>query len=307
MGTQLSSQKEQNPNQGHTALIAEGGGLRGIFAAGVLDAFLEAEFDPFDMYLGVSAGANNLSSHIAGQYRRNYRVYSELGTQPEFVSLRKFMRGGHYMDLDWLWEESLARIPLDLDTALAQLERKSFFIVATNLSTAEPLYLQPDAATWADYLKASSAVPVAYRTVLRVNGDPVTDGGVSDPLPVKAAYERGARRILVLRTRPLTCVQSFRLEPLLLAYAFRRYGAMRQLVREQAKLYSDALAFIAQPPPGTDIVQIAPTRPLKTKRAAATQLDLDEDYALGHRLGHDALLTLKATWGPTATTVDTLV
>ena len=114
---------------GRTALIVEGGGLRGIFAAGVLDAFLEADFDPFNLYLGVSAGANNLSSYVAQQRGRNYRVYTHYALHPEFINVRKYLRGGHLMDLDWLWEESLSGLPFDVNRALAHVRDRVFLIV----------------------------------------------------------------------------------------------------------------------------------------------------------------------------------
>src|SRR5512135_324999 len=98
---------------GKRALVVEGGGMRGIFSAGVLDAFLEQDFDPFDIYIGVSAGACNLSSQVAGQYRRNFRIYTNQMVRPEFISVGKFLRGGHYMDLDWLWETFQRVDPLD--------------------------------------------------------------------------------------------------------------------------------------------------------------------------------------------------
>ena len=81
--------RNQDRSDGSKALVVEGGGMRGIFSAGVLDAFLEMEFDPFNLYIGVSAGACNLASHLGGQYQRNYKIYTHYCTRPEFMNLKK--------------------------------------------------------------------------------------------------------------------------------------------------------------------------------------------------------------------------
>ena len=283
---------------GKTALIVEGGGLRGIFAAGVLNAFSETGFDPFDLYIGVSAGANNLSSFVAQQAQRNYQVYTRHALNPEFVNWGKYLRGGHLMDLDWLWEVSLRDTPFDYDAALAHTAEREFYIVTTSLDEGKPLYLRPGRETWATYLKASSAVPIAYRKVLEVEGHRVTDGGVSDPLPAEEAYRRGARRLLVIRSRPLSCTASFSLEALVLHLHFRRYPAMHTLTRNQNAIYTSALNFMAKPPEDAEVVQIAPPQALQTRRSVRNPAAMEADYMLGQALGREVATRLLTQWQP---------
>ncbi len=85
-----------------TALVVEGGGMRGAFSAGVLNAFGYKGYDQFDLYIGVSAGACNLASHLAGQYDRNFDITMTYSTTQRFISPWRFLAMGHYMDLDWL-------------------------------------------------------------------------------------------------------------------------------------------------------------------------------------------------------------
>ncbi|MCL4468481.1 MAG: patatin-like phospholipase family protein, partial [Deltaproteobacteria bacterium] len=94
-----------------SALVVEGGGMRGMFTAGVLHAFGSAGFDPFDLYIGVSAGACNLASHLAGQNNRNYDINVNLSTTRDFINGWRFLRGGHFMDIDWLWDASMKEYP----------------------------------------------------------------------------------------------------------------------------------------------------------------------------------------------------
>ena len=82
--------------------------MRGVFSTGVLDGFLERQFDPFHLYVGVSAGATSIAAYLAEMHGRNRRIYTELSTGPEFINLARFLRGGHLMDLDWLWNVTIS-------------------------------------------------------------------------------------------------------------------------------------------------------------------------------------------------------
>ncbi len=88
--------------------------MRGIFAAGVLDAFLAKGRTAFDHCIGVSAGAVNLAAFLAGQQGRNHNVITDYSCRPEFINLTKFLRGGHWLDLDWLWAITIRECRLDL-------------------------------------------------------------------------------------------------------------------------------------------------------------------------------------------------
>lgn len=272
--------------QSKTALVVEGGGMRGIFCAGVLDVFLENGFDPFDMYIGVSAGACNLASHLAGQHKRNFRIYTNMMTRPDFISMRKFITGGHYMDLDYLWGVIDAEDPLDVD-AIIKRRKSDFTIVATAVQTAAAAYLKPRADTCSEALKASSAVPLLYRGFLEIDTTPLVDGGVADPIPAHEAFRRGARKIVVMRTRPAWFRKKKGLENHLSALATRRWPRLSAAVREQAATYGICMDFIETPPPGVTIVQIAPAAPLHSGRTTQVLDLLLADYSLGRRHGEE--------------------
>ena len=180
-----------------TALVVEGGGMRGVFAAGVLDCFLEKKFDPFDTYIGVSAGACNLASHLGKQHGRNYRCYTDYMLRPDFFSMKKYVRGGHYMDLDWFWDYVAQVEPLNAKGA----SKKNFFVTVTNVQTGNTEYLRADERTLFDALKGSSAVPLMYRKLIKIDGSEYIDGGITDPIPIEEAYRQGARRIMVIRSQ----------------------------------------------------------------------------------------------------------
>ncbi|AGH44362.1 patatin [Paraglaciecola psychrophila 170] len=91
------------------ALIAEGGGQRGIFTAGVLDAWLENDFDPFDLFIGTSAGSQNITSFLSGQKGYAERLISELSRRKRFYQLGRGLVGDNIVDLDWYFDKTIKR------------------------------------------------------------------------------------------------------------------------------------------------------------------------------------------------------
>jgi predicted patatin/cPLA2 family phospholipase len=272
---------------GRTAIVVEGGAMRGVFSAGVLDAFLEGEFHPFDLAVGVSAGACNLASHLAGQHGRNKRCYLELMSRRDFIDVRRAVRGGSIVDLDWLWDALAAKEPLDV-AAIAR-QKTEFVVVATSALTGDPVHLVPGEADMFDALKGSCALPVLYRRAVKLHGDVIVDGGVSDPIPAEAAYRRGARRIVVIRSRPANFFKVDSLSDRLTSLAlFRDPGVMRA-VRKTAERYQRAVEFLTSPPKDCTLIQIAPEVPLATSRMSQDIARLTRDYALGHELGRAAI------------------
>lgn len=263
------------------ALVVEGGGMRGIFSAGVLDAFAEARFDPFDLYVGVSAGACNLSSFVAGQRGRNYRIYTRLMARPEFMRLGRFLRGGHFMDLDWLWDAFGREDPLDVRSAARAVCGKGFVAVCTSVATGLPRYLEPSGRDWLAILKASSSIPLIYRGFTEVDGEPLADGGVSDPLPAAEARRRGARTIVVVRSRPVGRSKRNGMDRLAALLLLRRHPGLARALRRSAAVYREAAAWLDVPPRGVEVLQIAPPETMRTGRTTRALSHLISDYESG--------------------------
>lgn len=144
---------------GRIALVCEGGGQRGIFTAGVLDEFMRAQFNPFDLYLGTSAGAQNLSAYICNQPGYARKVIMRYTTKREFFDPLRFVRGGNLIDLDWLVEATASQMPLQMDTAARLFDSgKSFYMCACRQDDYAPNYFLPTKQNWLDVIRASSAI-----------------------------------------------------------------------------------------------------------------------------------------------------
>lgn len=187
------------------ALVAQGGGQRGIFTAGVFDAFLDAGFDPFELYVGTSAGALNLSSFISRQPQFGYHFIVNYTTDNEFFNLYNYLRNQRSMNLDWALETVApgGSLQLDLATAREVLLHRSALACATRKDTLQDIYLPMYQRNWQEVLRASCAIPVLYNQPVSLNDLEWVDGGVSAAVPVREAWQRGADLVVVVRTEPI--------------------------------------------------------------------------------------------------------
>ena len=268
------------------ALVVEGGAMRGIFAAGVLDAFLKNNFNPFELCIGVSAGASNIAAYLGQQHRRNYRVYTEFCTNPEFISWKKFFCGGHLMDLDWLWDISIREIRLDLKKIFSS--GKEFLVGVTSAVRGRAVFLKPDESTCEQYLKVSSAVPLSYRTIHSIGGVPMVDGGIGASIPAAEAWRRGGQRIMAIRTQPLSYVRRATFVTKIHAFAMRKYPCLRQAMLDRADRYMQEVAFLRNPPRDVRIIEVAPPA-IRTSRFTKDLHLLEKDYHAGIEQGLTAM------------------
>jgi len=268
-------------------LVVEGGALRGVFSTGVLDGFLEAQFNPFDFFIGVSSGASNLAAYLAEMTGRNSRIYIDYSLRPEFISFTRFFRGGHLLDLDWLWNITIREIRLDLQSIYAK--GKPFIVVLTDTQTGDTIYKVTSAHDLEHVLKASSAIPLFYRDYPRVDSRPTTDGGVVDAIPVGEAIRRGARRIMVIRSRRREYAKRNGPFDFFMRLCVRRYPLLQQAMAKRVRRYNESVALIRKPPFGISIIEVCPPENFRVSRLSQNRLILQEGYEQGRNLAVEAI------------------
>ena len=190
-------------------VIDVGGGLRGIYGAGVLDRCLEEDLR-FDLCIGVSAGSANMASYLAGQHGRNKPFYDEYSFRREYMSVHNLIRKHSYLDLGYVYGTlSNAGGENPLDYAALARSPAEFCVVAANAQNGEAQYftkadLHPD-----DYrvLMASCCIPVIDQPCV-IDGVPYFDGGLADPVPLEWAFAHGCDRVALILTKPIGLVSS---------------------------------------------------------------------------------------------------
>ena len=289
----------------NTAIIAEGGGQRGIYTAGVLDAFLHFGFNPFTMGIGVSAGAQNLFSYFLEQPGYARRAIEELTREPGFFVPYRWVGERGIIDLDGYFAHSLNDpdylLPFQRITKV-QTQRRLYF-VATDLESLEPVYLEPDESNVVEYLKASSAVPFLYKSGVSFGGRTLLDGGIADPIPVKRAIDLGAKRMIVIRTTSQGAEPGWRhrLEQ------FRKLRAlparMIRMLERHERAEHEAESLIENHDKDIELVMIKPEIPLKSQVFGSRSEDLVTDYKVGWYDGAQAIAGL-GHWQATDSAVD---
>ncbi|WP_114765607.1 patatin-like phospholipase family protein [Vibrio rhodolitus] len=275
------------------ALVVEGGAMRGIFASGVLDAFMEQNFKPYNFVIGVSAGASNLLGYLSDAPRRSYQVITELATDKRFFNRTRFARGGDLVDVRWLIEESNLRFPLNED-ALYQIP---MYAAVTNIETGNADYFQLKPCNLENVLEATTALPIAYRTTPCFSGGCYTDGGVADSIPVKEAYRRGARDITVVLSQPLNYQMRPARAPWLMKRLLARYPSVAESMLVRADNYNQSLEFIRNPPSDATIRVIAPPDEFAVKRLTMNRATLDQGYQMGLDAGQQHIASRNGTHG----------
>ena len=274
------------------ALVIEGGGFKSVFSAGVLDAFLINKFKPFDIYIGVSSGAMCLSYYVASQYKTYFSLSKEVATNEKFLSYRHALSEQGYMDLNFLSKYAKEHNPLDLQNIIESTENKQFYIVATNLENGKAVYLEPDKKNFYKCLQATSSLPFFTKGFCEINGVNFMDGAWSDGIPVKAAAEFGATKVIVIRPNPLGYkMAGLSYLGLLAGYWWKNNPEVRDNFFKEDNKYNEAVDFLAEKHESLEVLQICPDSFLKSRVVGTSVDDLTEDYHAGLEKGMDFLST----------------
>ncbi len=184
-------------------IVDVGGGMRGVYSSGIYDCFLDEGFMA-DYCIGVSAGAANLITYIAGQRGRTLEFYREYPKRKDYMSLGNLIRKGVFLDLDYVYgtlSNEGGETPLDYHAF--KRSKVIFMAVATRGSDAKSHYFTSSDVHLNDYsiLKATCALPVVCKNTA-IGGEVYFDGGLSNPMPVEKAFRDGCDKVILILTKP---------------------------------------------------------------------------------------------------------
>lgn len=270
-----------------TGIVVEGGGLRGIYAAGVLDVFLEQKIH-VDGVIGVSAGAINGSSFVAGQKGRSIRYNLKYCRDPRYMSIYSWIKKGDMFDPEFCYRELPERLdPFDNDAF--ETSDTKFYVTCTDVETGKPVYhhcpsLRGDKIDW---VRASASMPLASK-IVEIEGQKLMDGGVGDSIPVAAFRKMGYERIVVILTRP----EGYRKKPNrlmpLMKKVFRKYPEFLETARWRHLAYNRALDEIKRQQEAGEILVIKPSQCIKIQRTERNPGKIRHMYELGRQDGEKA-------------------
>lgn len=266
-------------------LVLEGGGMRGIYTVGVLDAFRKYNFMP-DYVIGVSAGASNAVSYISKQDGRALRTNINYINDKRYLSLENYIKTGSLFGMDFLYKEIPERLdPFNYGSFFAN--PCDFKVGVTNAETGKAEFYGKDSLhEGSTVLRASSSIPLAAPPV-KYKGKIYFDGGTSAPIPVSQALKDGCDKLIVVLTRDRNFIKpSLKCFPLI-AWKMRKYPAMVDLLKRHHEVYRENQEEIRRLEAEGKAVVIAPAAPLQIDRFEKHKERLMNVYHQGFSAGEE--------------------
>lgn len=224
-----------------TGLVLEGGGVRGIYTAGVLDVFLDNGI-VFDGVIGVSAGAIHGGAFLSGQRGRSIRYYKKYSGDPRFMSMRSLLTTGNYVNTDFCYHELPEQLDV-YDNDAFQSCGVPFYAVCTNVETGKPEYLRvTDMNRQIDVIRASASLPY-FSQIVEINGRYYLDGGCTDSIPLEAFRSMGYEKNVVILTRPSDYRKKEELRAMPGLF-YRNYPAFAEALRCRHSAYNRQAAAV---------------------------------------------------------------
>ena len=270
------------------ALIVEGGGSRGVFSFGVIDSFIKASFNPFNIHLGVSNGAVVQLWYLlaVSDYNLDKMLFS---ASRDYVRYSNLLFNKSIMNFEKLYQDANKVFPIDFDRLQDNLAGKNFYVVVSDAESGKPEYIELSQENYINEMLATGSLPVLMKNAILLEGKRKYDGGITDPIPVQKAYEMGAKEIVIIRTYEQAFIRKTKLENYIAAFATRSYPNISKALKENTTTYNSALEFINNPPSDCKILQICPPQRLSTKRATTNVDIMKADYQIGINCGEEFL------------------
>uniref|UniRef100_A0AB33IUM0 Patatin family protein n=1 Tax=Prevotella sp. GTC17254 TaxID=3236794 RepID=A0AB33IUM0_9BACT len=267
----------------NTGLVLEGGGMRGVFTSGVLDAFMKHGLY-FHYVVAVSAGACNGMSYMSRQPRRARISNIDYLVRYDYIGIRHLVTQGCIFDRDLLYDRFPNQLlPFDFDTFFQSSD--VFEMVTTNCNTGFPMYLSEtrDHQRLLDIVRASSSLPYVSK-IVPVDGIPMLDGGIVDSIPVMRAVETGHPTNVAILTRNKGWRDTGK-DRKVPKFIYKNYPRLRVALSRRHILYNQQLDMVDALEASGQLVCIRPERPLEVGRIEKDINKLERLYEEGFALG----------------------
>ncbi|MFX3623623.1 MAG: patatin family protein [Ectobacillus sp.] len=263
-------------------LVLEGGGMRGVYTAGVLEFFMDKDLF-FPYVIGVSAGACNAASYLSRQKERNKRVNIGYIDHPQYLSYKNLWRKKQLFDMDFIFHEIPTKyVPFDFETYMSGKER--FLVGTTDVETGEPVYFEKGGTQEEimKLLRASSSLPF-IAPIVEFRGKKLLDGGIADPIPIRKAQQDGCEKAVLVLTRNAGYMKRPAKFTWMAKRAYREYPKLVESMLSRYEVYNETLSYIDQQEKAGDIFVIRPQEKLEVGRMEKNPHKLASLYQHGYK------------------------
>ena len=271
----------------NTALVLEGGGMRGVFTCGVLDYLMDHKIS-FPYAIGVSAGACNGLSYMSHQRGRGKYSNIDLLAKYKYIGIRPLVKKRGLIDQQLLFHRFPDRILPYNYKAYAENPAR-FEMVTTDCRTGRACYWEEkhNEKRIIEIVKASSSLPYAC-PIIYVDGRPMLDGGIVDSIPLLRAYEQGYDKCVVVLTRNKGYRKSTKKVPVP-SFIYKKYPRLRVALRNRNKLYNEQLELVERLEEEGKIIVIRPEKPIVVGRMETSVKKLTDLYNQGYECAERVL------------------
>ncbi len=275
-----------------TGLILEGGAMRGLFSAGVMDVLMENGIR-FDGAVGVSAGAAFGMNYKSGQIGRVLRYNTRFVRDKRYCGARVFLKTGDVYSADFCYGE----VPLKHDVFDLEAYGKNpmeFYVVATDVETGAAVYHKYGG--WEDHgfdwIRASASMPLVSR-IVEIDGQKLLDGGIADSIPVRFFEESGYDRCIAVLTQAKGYQKKKNSMMPFVKLKYRKYPKFVEAVARRHTVYNETLSYIEKRERDGALLVIRPPFDLPVRRVEKDPEKLRAAYEIGRKTAQEILSQIK--------------
>lgn len=266
-----------------TGLVLEGGAMRGMFTAGILDVFMENGIQ-FDGTIGVSAGATFGCNYKSRQIGRTIRYNKRFCKDKRYCSMWSLIKTGDMYGADFCYN----KLPNELDVFDYETYCKNpmpFYVVASDCETGKAVYKELKTADASDltWMRASASMPLASK-VVEIDGYKLLDGGMTDSIPLKYFEELGYSKNLVILTQPAEYRKGPNKLMKLIALSLKKYPAIVEAMQNRHLVYNEEKKYVFERAESGDVYVLCPESSLGISHTEKDPEVLQRVYDEGRRI-----------------------
>lgn len=273
-------------------LVMEGGAMRGLFTAGVIDVMMEHGIE-LDGAIGVSAGAVFGCNYKSKQIGRVIRYNKRFSRDKRYCSIRSLIRTGDLYGADFCYRVVPEELDL-FDTETFDKNPMEFYVVCTDMDTGKPVYhrcmdgSRPEVA----WMRASASMPMVSRPV-KLDGMSLLDGGMSDSIPIRYFQSIGYDRNIIILTQPADYVKKPQKSMPILRVMFRKHPELVKTIANRFNSYNETLEYIRQQEAQGKVCVIRPPKLLEIGSIEHDTKEMDRVYQMGREAGMQKIEEIK--------------
>lgn len=276
-------------------LVLEGGAMRGLFSAGVMDVMMEHQLFP-DGIVGVSAGACFGCNMKSGQHGRAVRYNKAFAKDSRYCGISSLVRSGDIFNAEFAYHVVPNQYDI-FDSVAFERSPIDYYVVCTDIERGTPIYklCSKGGDTFFEWIRASASMPIVSN-IVDLDGYKLLDGGMTDSIPLKFFEEQGYDANVVVLTQPAGYVKKKSPIVPIMKLKYSKYPRLVEAMANRHVMYNHQLEYVAQAEANGRCVVIRPEKPLSIGHISHNPEDMERVYQQGRKAGEAHIGDIVKLW-----------